>query len=159
MKKLLLIRHAKAGSHNMTDFERPLTNSGIRDAEFMAHQLQKAGLIPQHILTSAALRTQTTANIIAQTLNVTHKTADKAIYEAGTRTLLRIINYLPAEYNFVALVGHNPGISNILYELSGEMRDMPPAGIALIEFDLDDWQLVHTDTGKLSWYSAPGEHS
>ena len=158
MKKLLLIRHAKAGSHDMTDYERPLTDSGIRDAGFMARQLQKAGLIPQYVLTSAALRTQATANIIAQTLNITHQTADKSIYEAGTRTLLRIINDLPAEYNFIALVGHNPGISNILYELSGEVRDMPPAGMALIEFDMDEWELVYSGTGKLSWYDSPEGH-
>mgnify|MGYP001545179887 CR=1 FL=1 len=158
MKKLLLIRHAKAGSHDLTDFNRPLTDSGIHDAEFMAHQLQKAGLLPQYILTSAALRTQTTANIIAGTLNITHTAADQAIYEAGTRTLFGIINHLPAEYDFIALVGHNPGISQVLYELSGETRDMPPAGIALIEFDINEWELVHTDTGKLSWYDSPREH-
>lgn len=158
MKKLLLIRHAKAGSHDITDFERPLTDRGIRDAEFMAHQLQKAGLIPQYIVTSAALRTQTTADIIAETLNITHKIADKAIYEAGTRTLLRIINHLPAEYDFIALVGHNPGISHLLYELSGDMRDMSPAAMALIEFDMDEWESVHTDIGKLGWYDSPGEH-
>lgn len=158
MKKLLLIRHAKTGSHDMADFKRPLTDRGIRDAEFMARQLQNAGLLPEYILTSAALRTQTTAGIIAEKLNIPHKTSDKAIYEASTHTLLKIINHLPAGYNFIALVGHNPGISQILYELSGEIRDMPPAGIALIDFDIDEWELVHTDTGKLSWYDSPKEH-
>lgn len=158
MKKLLLIRHAKAGSHDMTDFKRPLTDRGIRDAEFMARQLKEAGLTPEYILTSPALRTQTTADIIAKALNITDKADDKAIYEAGTHTLLNLINNLPAEYDFIALVGHNPAISQVLYEITGEMRDMPPAGMALIDFDFGEWQLMHTNTGTLAWYDSPKEH-
>jgi len=158
MKKLLLIRHAKAGSHDMTDFKRPLTDRGIREAEFMAHQLKKAGLIPQYILTSPALRTQTTANIISKVLNILPNSANKAIYEADTHTLFKIINDLPDEYNFIALIGHNPGMSQMLYELTGELRDMPPAGAALIDFDFDSWKLVHTHTGHLAWYDSPKEH-
>lgn len=158
MKKLLLIRHAKAGSHDMTDFKRPLTDRGIRDAEFMAHQLKAAGLIPQYILTSPALRTQTTAGIIAKALNIPNQAADKVIYEAGTHTLLSLINNLPDEYNFIALVGHNPAISQVLYAITGEMRDMPPAGTALIDFDFSEWKMVHTNIGSLAWYDSPKEH-
>lgn len=158
MKKLLLIRHAKAGSHDIDDFKRPLTDRGLREAALMATELKKAELIPEYILTSSSLRTKTTADIFIKALAIPHKAADKAIYEANTHTLLNIINHLPDEYSFAAIVGHNPGISQILYELTGEIRDMPPAGIALIGFDFDDWEMIHTDTGKLAWYNSPKEH-
>lgn len=158
MKKLLLVRHAKAGSHHTDDFTRPLTDKGIRDAEFMANELQKDRLLPEYILTSSALRTQTTANIIAKALNIPHQAANKAIYEAGTHTLFTVINELPNEYEFIGLVGHNPGISYLVYELTGEMREMPTAGIALITFEVDSWELVHTNTGRVAWYNSPKEY-
>jgi phosphohistidine phosphatase len=158
MKKLLLIRHAKAGSHDMKDFDRPLTEKGMRDTAFMASQLQKAELIPDYIVTSPALRTKTTAHILADVLDIDVPFDNKHIYEATTRDLLTTINHLPEAYSFIAIVGHNPGISQILYELTGEIRDMPPAGAALIGFDFDEWEMVHTDTGKLAWYDSPKEH-
>jgi phosphohistidine phosphatase len=148
MKKLLLVRHAKAGSHDINDFERPLTDKGLRDAAFMAQQLKNAELIPEYILTSPALRTRTTAEIFINALAVTNSGEDKSIYEANTHTLLNVISHLPDDYSFIALVGHNPGISQILYELTGEVRDMPPAATALIGFDFDEWEMVHSDTGN-----------
>ena len=158
MKKLLLIRHAKAGSHDMKDFDRPLTEKGMHDAAFMAGQLKKAELVPEYIVTSPSLRTKTTANIFARLLSVKKTFDNKHIYDASTRELLTTINHLPDEYSFIAIVGHNPGISQVLYELTGEMRDMPPAAAALIGFDFDEWEMVHTDTGKLAWYDSPKEH-
>jgi len=155
MKKLLLIRHAKAGSHDMKDFDRPLTNKGLEDAVYMAAQLKKAELVPEYIVTSPSLRTKTTANIIAEVLDVKTPFDNKHVYDANTHDLLKTINHLPDEYSFIALVGHNPGISQVLYELTGEMRDMSPADAALIGFDFDDWEMVHTDTGKIAWYGSP----
>lgn len=142
----------------MSDFERPLTDSGIHDAGFMAKQLKKAELIPEYILTSSALRTKMTADVIAKTLAITPTGFDKNIYEAGIGTLLKIVNQLPDNYSFVALVGHNPGISQLLYELTGEMRDMPTAAAALIGFDFDEWEMVYGNTGQLAWYDSPKEH-
>lgn len=158
MKKLLLIRHAKAGSYNSNDFERTLTDKGVHDAILLADRLKKAELIPDYILTSAATRTKTTADIVAKTSSIHHIKDHKAIYEADTHTLLKVINNLPDDYSFVALVGHNPGISQILYELTGEVRDMAPASAALIGFDFNEWEMVHTDTGKLAWFDSPKNH-
>lgn len=155
MKKLLLIRHAKAGSHDMSDFDRPLTERGMRDAAFIADKLKKAELIPRYILTSPALRTRTTADVFAKALNISNIVENKKIYEADTHKLLKAINSLPDEHSFVALVGHNPGISQLLYELTGEVRDMPTCAVALIGFDFDEWEMVHTDTGNLAWYDSP----
>ncbi|MES2279646.1 MAG: histidine phosphatase family protein [Bacteroidota bacterium] len=155
MKKLLLVRHAKAGSHDMKDFDRPLTDRGLHDAAVIADKLKKAELIPEYVITSPALRTKTTANILAKILAVKNSGDNKHIYEANTHDLLKTINHLPDEYSFIALVGHNPGISQILYELTGEMREMSPADAALIGFDFDEWEMVHTDTGKLAWYDSP----
>lgn len=151
----MLIRHAKAGSHDMNDFDRPLTDKGKDDAAYMGEVLKKAELIPEYIVSSPALRTKTTATIVANGINVTNIGYDQEIYDANTHQLLHSINHIADDYSFAALVGHNPGISQILYELTGEMRDMSPGDVALIGFDFDEWEMVHTDTGKLAWYGSP----
>lgn len=158
MKKLLLIRHAKAEKEtSVKDINRPLKYIGIQDARFMAERVKENSLIPQLIITSPALRTKTTAEIFADHLLLPDPEVNKAVYEASQQALLRVINQLPNQYNFIALVGHNPGISQILYYLTGESREVHTSTVALIEFEIDDWKAISGDTGKLAYYSSPKE--
>jgi phosphohistidine phosphatase len=158
MKKLLLIRHAKAEKEtSVKDINRPLKYIGIQDARFMAERVKENSLIPQLIVTSPALRTKTTAEIFADHLLLPDPEVNKAVYEASQQALLRVINQLPNQYNFIALVGHNPGVSQILYYLTGESREVHTSTVALIEFEIDDWKAISGDTGKLAYYSSPKE--
>jgi phosphohistidine phosphatase len=158
MKKLLLIRHAKAEKDtSVKDIERPLKYTGIQDARFMAERLKENSLIPQLIITSPALRTKTTAEIFTDHLLLPEPVTEKAIYEASQQTLLRVINKFPTQHDFIALVGHNPGISQILYYLTGEEREVHTSTVALVEFETDDWKAISGDTGKLVYYSSPKE--
>lgn len=158
MKKLLLIRHAKAvHDSNYEDFERPLKNSGIKDAELMAGRLQSEGIIPELLITSPALRTQTTANIISEFLSLPKPVEDMRIYEAGRTILIAIVNQLDEQLNFTGIVGHNPTIEDMVAFLSGHSLGFPPGAAALIEFDLDTWGAVTKGIGTLKWYSSPKE--
>jgi phosphohistidine phosphatase len=158
MKKLLLIRHAKAEKDtSVKDIDRPLKYTGMQDAGFMADKIKERSLIPQIIVTSPALRTKTTAEIFADHLKLPNPETNKAIYEATQITLLKIINKFSAEYDFVALVGHNPGISYLLEYLTDEAKEVHTSTVALIDFDTDDWASISGDTGKLVYYSSPKE--
>jgi phosphohistidine phosphatase len=153
MKKLLLIRHAKA-THDTdySDFERPLKKSGIKDAEMMALRIKSQSFTPQIIFSSPSLRTKATADIFAEHLSVRKIQSDKAIYEASEEDLLDIINDFPDQYDFIALVGHNPAISQMLYHLTGQIKDVPPCAVAVIDFDFDKWELISRNTGNLVHY-------
>ena len=156
MKKLLLIRHAKASHETNTgDFARPLKNSGTKDALDLAKRLKVADLIPQQVYSSPALRAKTTANIITEYLGLPEASYLEAIYEAYDPTLLKIINTLPDQYDFIALAGHNPGFSNIATYLTGKYCNMPTCGAVLINFEIDSWKEVSSDTGDVSWLSDP----
>jgi phosphohistidine phosphatase len=158
MKKLLLIRHAKAEKEGtVKDIDRPLKYIGIQDARFMAERLKEKQLVPQFIITSNALRTITTAEIFADYLLLPDPGINGAIYQATQQTLLRIINQLPREYDFIGLVGHNPGIAFILDDLTGEAKEVHTSTTAVIEFDTDDWAEISHDSGKLTYYSSPKE--
>ncbi|MBC7399234.1 MAG: hypothetical protein H7289_04755, partial [Mucilaginibacter sp.] len=58
-------------------------------------------------------------------------------------------------YDFIGLVGHNPGIGQLLYYLTGEVRDVPPGAVALIEFNTKTWAVTGAKTGKLVYYDTP----
>jgi phosphohistidine phosphatase len=159
MKKLLLVRHAKAVHDNSySDFERPLKHKGIEDATAMAERLKSHSIIPQILVTSPSTRTEATANILSEHLSLPQSLQDEAIYEAGERTLINIINAFDNQYDFVGLVGHNPGISQLLYYFTGDSREVSPGTVALIEFGFDKWKLLSGDTGKLNWFSSPKDH-
>jgi len=158
MKKLLLIRHAKAEKDTaVKDIDRPLKYIGIQDARFMAERLKEHSLVPQIIVTSPALRTKTTAEIFADYLELPDPQLNKAIYEASQQSLLKVINKLPAEYDFIGLVGHNPGIALILYYLTGDIKEVHTSTVALLSFETDDWNTVSGGTGTLNYYSSPKE--
>jgi phosphohistidine phosphatase len=158
MKKLLLIRHAKAEKDtSVKDIARPLKYIGMQDAAFMADRLKEQSIIPQILITSPALRTKTTADIFADHLLLPEPFPNKAIYEASQQTWLQVINQLPGEYEFIGMVGHNPGISQILQYLTGEARDVHTSTVAVIDFETDDWRSVSKGSGKLEYYSSPKE--
>ncbi len=160
MKKILLVRHAKSdwNNSNITDFERPLNDRGIRDAPLMAARLLKQHLIPQLVVSSPALRAFTTAKYFADKLGIDKKLiqTEADIYEAAATTLLSIINKLDNKYDFVALFGHNPGITNLAIKLCDtDIYDIPTCGVVLIEFAVEDWKMVSADTGEQLLYDFP----
>jgi phosphohistidine phosphatase len=157
MKKLLIIRHAKA-THKpgFIDFERPLTSSGVADAGIMAERIKHKGLTPDLIIASPALRTKATADIITQHLSISKAPTNALIYDASEKTLIEVINAFPDQHQFIGLVGHNPGITQILYTLTDSYQEMDTCSVALITFDdADSWAEVSAGTGKLVSYDSP----
>ncbi|MDB4918110.1 histidine phosphatase family protein [Mucilaginibacter sp.] len=158
MKKLLLIRHAKAEKDTAAkDIDRPLKYIGMQDAGFMADRIKERSIIPQLIITSPALRAKTTAEIFTDHLGLPQPGTNKAIYAASEKALLKVINEFPNQQDFIALVGHNPGIAQILYYLTGEVRDVHTSTVALIDFEIDSWASASRDLGTLVYYSSPNE--
>ena len=158
MKKLLLVRHAKAEKDTTgKDFDRPLKYIGMQDAGFMADRIKERSLIPELIITSPAQRAKTTAEIFADHLGLPEAGKNKAIYDASEKTLLKIINEFPDQCNFIALVGHNPGIAYILQYLTGQTKEVHTSTVALIDFEIDDWASVSKGLGNLVYYSSPNE--
>lgn len=156
MKKLLLIRHAKAEKDTGgKDFDRPLKYIGMQDAGFMADRLKDKSIVPELIITSPAKRTLTSAEIFADHLGLPAPGTNKSIYEASEKTLLKVINEFPDECDFIALVGHNPGIAYILQYLTGEAREVHTSCVSVIDFEVDTWAAVSKGLGKLVYFSWP----
>ena len=158
MKKLLLVRHAKAvHDDSYSDFERPLKHSGMRDTTIMAERIESAGAVPEILVTSPSLRTLATANILSEHLRLHKPSEDSRIYDASQQALLYVIGDFPDNHNFIALVGHNPGIAQLVHYFTGEIREVSPGAVVLINFEFDSWKELTYDSGKLAWFSSPKE--
>jgi len=157
MKRLMIVRHAKSDwdDASLSDFDRTLNHRGRKAAPDMAERLLEKKIIPQYILSSPAVRAKTTANIFAKTLGLAEPSYNRSIYEASYPALLNIVNGLPDAYNFVAVFGHNPGLSDLVINLTGEYYDMPTCSVAIVEFEFEEWGLVSRDTGKVVFYDYP----
>lgn len=153
----MLVRHAKSdwGDMQLPDFDRPLNHRGLKTAPEMAERLLSKCIVPQYLISSPALRAKTTANIFADILGLAEPKYNQNIYEAHYSDLLKVVNLLPDSYGFVAMFGHNPGLSDLIYNLTNNLTDMPTCAIAVISFDTDSWAMVSGGTGSVSYYDYP----
>lgn len=154
MKKIVLIRHAEAESEtsSISDFDRNLTNAGKKDAAKMAATLLNNTPVPEIIFSSPATRALETAHIFAATFGLDNVKTEPKIYEASAETLLQIVNLFDDKYNVVHLVGHNPGISNLLYKLTAEITTMPTSAWVEVELKANSWTEISADCGILLQY-------
>lgn len=159
MKTLYFLRHAKSDwSAGLKDFDRPLNERGHRVAPKVGRELLKMDEIPQQIIASPAERTKQTAIYIAEGYRVDEDTViyNEEIYEASTRTLLKVVNELPDDVDSIMIIGHNPSITYLSEYLTDEkIGNVPTCSVVKIMFSMDTWQAVSKSTGVLKWFLTP----
>jgi phosphohistidine phosphatase len=142
------MRHAKSGwpENLRRDFDRPLAPRGEKDAPRMGKWLHQNGLVPDLVVSSPAQRARATAELVVGKLHIRRKriTFDDRIYEAGLRQLLDVVATHGADSDAMLLVGHNPGLEELIAHLASEPppRDergklMTTAAVAVLEFNGD----------------------
>jgi len=154
MKRVVLVRHAKTISHGYDqDFDRTLTDRGEHDAERISHEMAKAGIVPDLIIASPAARTTQTTRIFAKefgypTGNVRY---EKKLYSGMmTTNFQRMLQELEDHHTTVMVVGHNPTIYYYLELLLPEFSlDVPTCSTVVIEFDMDHWEDLEEQTGRM----------
>lgn len=164
-KTLILIRHAKSSwaVEGQPDYERPLNDRGMKAAPFMAARWAKLFSPKVHMVSSTAKRAHTTAQFFVIALHeelgrpVVLKN-EKSIYHAPLSDLIELVNALDNKHDEVVLFGHNPGMSELLYYLTGEMISMPTCAVAKIHLNVNEWDLVSEGIGKLAEYDYPKKH-
>jgi phosphohistidine phosphatase len=153
MKTLIVMRHAKSSwdDTSLGDYERPLNKRGKRDAPRMGKLIFQQELVPQLIITSSAKRARKTAEATAASARYDGRIeATRDFYHAGARTYIEQLNGLADDYSRVMVVGHNPGLEELIEELTGLWERMPTAAVAAIELRIDQWsKLTENIEGKL----------
>lgn len=147
MKKLYLIRHAKASpvSSDLDDIDRPLIEKGIVKTERIIKYLKKNDIFPDLIISSPAERALATATLIAKGLGYPEDQikTDRKIYDGYYDRILDIIYSTPNDVNNLMIFGHNPTITHManLFIHPG-IEPLPTTGTVCITFRTDKWEEI-----------------
>jgi phosphohistidine phosphatase len=164
-RELLLLRHAKSDwdSDATSDIERPLAKRGRRDAPRIGEWLYREGLVPSLILSSPAERARETTLRVCKGLDYKKRDIkwEPAIYEADLATLLRVLGDYGQAPSTLLMVGHNPGLEDLLRYLADDDLDeikeeklLPTAALARLEMP-DDWSALEPGSAMLSRIVRP----
>jgi phosphohistidine phosphatase len=166
MRTLTLLRHAKSSWDDpvQRDFDRPVNAKGVRAARTMGEHLRREGLSFDHVVASPAVRVIDTLDGLWDGYGKTLKPVwDRRIYLASCVTLLDVVHDTPAEAQSVLLVGHNPGLEDLVLMLVPDDGDatrdsledkFPTASVAVLQFD-GAWSDLAARGAKLTRFTRP----
>ncbi|WP_295392549.1 histidine phosphatase family protein [uncultured Thiodictyon sp.] len=154
-RELLILRHAKSDwdSLAVTDFDRPLTERGKHDAPKIGAWLLREGLVPDHVVSSPAERARQTAVKVCKALGIDKGAIvwDPEVYGATRGALLGVLGRCPPGASRVLLIGHNPGLEDLLEHLCGDALELADDGKLLATATLARLEMPADWVG-----SAPG---
>lgn len=167
MAKLILFRHAKAApaAPGQSDFDRPLTDRGRRDAARMGATL--SGRPIDLALVSAAQRTRETYEVATAALEPRPR-ADitRDLYLCGAGKLIRRVAAMPSEIKELMVIGHNPDLHEIALWLAGNSGSeasialrakFPTAAMAEFTLDLASWKDLDPSRASLVRFATPAD--
>ncbi len=166
--ELMLLRHGKSDWSTATgDFDRPLTGRGKRGAKGAGVWLSRIKSIPDHIVTSPARRAWGTAHRAAANMGLEQEAIvrDERIYAADVSDLLQVLRECPNQARRVMLVGHNPGLEELveyladdLVEIPADGKLMPTATIAWLTMS-GSWSELDAGCAQLKAITRPSDMS
>jgi phosphohistidine phosphatase len=164
MRRLILLRHAKAGPKTGDDIDRPLAPRGREAAPRMGAYLRDEGLLPDLALVSDSRRTRETWDLVRPSLGDVEAHSEPRIYEAPPARLLTVVQEVEPSVRTVLMIGHNPGFHDLAQRLVGhgdryafaELKEkFPTAALAVIDFAADSWADVDAGAGRLDRFVTP----
>lgn len=156
--EIYIIRHGIAMESDEwtgSDAKRPLTEKGRRKTEQIAQGLAAMEIDFTHIFSSPLVRAQQTAAILQKILKIDHLDETDLLVPSGDpAAIIPFLNKLPDNAE-VALVGHEPNVSELLsYLLSGQQKSFSAfkkGGVAMLD------GMVPLRAGQLTlrWFMEP----
>lgn len=165
MRELLILRHAKSDwSTGEADFDRPLNNRGKNDAPRMGRWLRDEGLIPDTVISSPATRARSTTLAVTREVSFAESKIlwKSEVYEASVEQLMALLRHCPTGSERVLLVGHNPGLGQLLMHLCPDTaipadgKLLPTCTVARLQVG-DDWAALSAGSAGLLGLMRPRE--
>ena len=147
------MRHAKSSWDDLyvDDFKRPLSERGLKNSEMLNAFLKSKKVSFDKVYSSSSVRTEITCSVVLE-----------GIFEFDKVSFLDDIYHASAEYlkNFlqdktlqesVLIVGHNPGLSDLVSYLSKRDIYLRTCDLVCLESKRSDSTLVF----NLHWFWNP----
>lgn len=149
----------------MLDHERPLNQRGLETAGKIGSYIARHGLVPDRVLCSTAKRARETWDRVAIELPTPPEVEfEERLYNAQPAAIMEVLRNFKGRARSLLVVGHNPGLQELagLLIASGDLEHrerlrekFPTAGLAVIDFALDEWRKLHLHAGRLERFVAP----
>jgi phosphohistidine phosphatase len=142
MVTLLVFRHAKAeAGDGMADELRELSPRGRKEARRMGELARNESLVPQRILSSTSVRTRETVGLFVEAADCAASVEYlRLLYLGEPRAYLDALAKHAQGATRVMVVGHNPGLEDLVRELTGEVVQLPTAAIVEIALPLGTFE-------------------
>ncbi len=165
MKRLIILRHAKAAPHGAApDFDRALAPRGRDDARKAGKELAEENLLPDIVLVSPAKRTAETWEQVEGSLPEPEVIMEPAIDEAPMERLLDLLHKVPDKHRTAMFVGHNPGLWDLAkalvghgdrYALARLREKFPTSAFVVVDVPVEHWREAQQGKGRLDRFIAP----
>ncbi|MFJ5773773.1 SixA phosphatase family protein [Streptomyces sp. NPDC093094] len=153
LRRLVVLRHAKsAWPEGVPDHERPLASRGRRDAPAVGRALVEADCLPDLAVCSSAVRARQTWELASAEWGTPPPLrVDRRLYAAGVEELLAVVRETPSQVRTLLLVGHNPGLEDLILTLAagdldgalGTIREKyPTSAVAVLAWRGPAWDTL-----------------
>lgn len=158
-KTLLLMRHAKSSwdDPDLKDHDRPLNKRGRRGATAMGQLIAREAFPIEQILCSTSVRTRETIDRVFRELTQRPKVEYRSeLYCASANQIVEVLRHIEQDPQYLMVIAHNPGLEDLLAQLTGELQHFPTAALALIELPIERWdELDHESKGQMKHLWRP----
>ncbi|MEE9432749.1 MAG: histidine phosphatase family protein [Sphingorhabdus sp.] len=172
-KKLSLLRHAKSSWDDPVarDFDRPLNARGEKAARLMGEWMRGENIAFDQIVASPAIRVVETLDVVADGYGKRFQPVwERRIYLASSATLIDVLKEIDDDYDHVLMVGHNPGMEDMVLDLvpdrpgpeksANALRQAvyekyPTAAYAQMELDITSWSDIARNSASLINFIRP----
>lgn len=157
-KRLILVRHGKSDwSGDEDDIGRPLNPRGRRQAPKTGQWINANIEHIDLVVVSPATRATHTWDLIAGELDEPPQVRnDDRLYGASVEDFLEVVREVTGDVETLAVVAHNPGLADLVHELTGERAAMPTSAIAVITWD-GSWSSFDRGSAVLRASGRPPE--
>ncbi|MFE2580435.1 SixA phosphatase family protein [Streptomyces sp. NPDC059378] len=166
LRRLVVLRHAKsAWPEGVPDHRRPLAPRGRRDAPAAGRALAEADFLPDLALCSPALRARQTWDLAAAEWGTPPPVRyEPRLYGADATELLDVVRETPPEIETLLLIGHNPGLEELVLDLADDGLDgaldevrtkFPTSAIAVLAWYGSTWRALAPGSALLTSMTVP----
>ena len=166
LRRLVVLRHAKsAWPTGVADHERPLAPRGHRDAPAAGRALTEADCLPDLALCSTAVRARRTWELAAAQWDTPPPVRlEGRLYGADVPELLDAVREVPHQVRTLLIVGHNPGLEELVLELAGDSlgdalddvrTKFPTSAVAILTWHGAGWDELAPGTALLTDMTVP----
>ncbi|MGZ4602269.1 MAG: SixA phosphatase family protein [Kineosporiaceae bacterium] len=164
-RRLVVVRHAKSDwPAGVADHDRPVARRGGRDAGAVGRWLSEHDSRPDLVWCSTARRTRETwERVLAELGSSPEVRFDDRVYAASVDSLLAVLRETPSKTRCVLLLGHNPGVQDLVLTLAERGSDdvralaaakFPTSGLAVLDVE-GRWDDLAPGRAVLSEFAVP----